>query len=893
MAEGGARRVVADPTGVTTRAELAANLDALRRQRGLSYDEIAKASRSPERTGLPAIGKSTVADLCTKGAPRADTLRSFLVACGVSMADQAQWMAAAHRAQAGENDPGEITVRVEDADPRHLGVHAAIAAGQHDRALPTYVLRDTDDVKRHPDGLRARVAAAAATGGFVLIVGGSSVGKTRSAYEAVLDLVGSWRLIHPGGPDELVALAKTKPSRVVVWLDEIQRYLTGDKGLTGATVRKLLAGDGPVLLIGTVWPNRYNTYVNSRAEDWDPFRRQREVVELADVVHLGEHFTPAELERARAIASEGDARVALALKSRQYGMTQVMAGAPQLVDRWEAADPYQRAVLSAAIDATWLGVEEPVTAVLLHAAAPGYCDSRERATAAETWFDDALAYATELRHGATSALLPQASDDGRLGRAAGYVVADYLLQYAGGRRKAKPPQSFWDACLTYLTDVDELKNLALSAHERSLLGYTERLLEKAADIGDRDATDRLVRLLIEQNRVMEAIIRLRPVADAGDHEATWWLIDLLVEEGDVDAALRRLGPLAASGDAKAVDVVTDLLAEQGDVGELRRRAAEGDQLAALRLAELELGNGLADEALARLRALGDAGNHEARQLLIDVLAENGRLKDLRTLADETGGLAAWALARVLIESGRVREAISRLRAEVTTEQDRHHLAVILVERGKVDEAIAVAAPDMDDRYAHWLAGRLAEQGRVDEAIDLLRPFANGLSYEAVERLAEFLAQQGKVDEAIDLVHPYTLIENPVLKSRHLDDLYRKLLARSGNIKALEELGNNGDVPALLQLALLHASRGSLAESIAILQPLAEGGYVWAAIHLTELLAENGREAELLTFARQGIVGASDRLADLLEARGQAHEAERLRTFGLNPDGTIASAPSEG
>ena len=61
-------------------------------------------------------------------------------------------------------------VRVSEADPRQLGVHAAISVpGVPDEVPPEYVPRDAD-VGGH--GMRARMAAAAERGGFVLLVGG-------------------------------------------------------------------------------------------------------------------------------------------------------------------------------------------------------------------------------------------------------------------------------------------------------------------------------------------------------------------------------------------------------------------------------------------------------------------------------------------------------------------------------------------------------------------------------------------------------------------------------------------------------------------------------------------------------------------------------------------------
>ena len=90
-------------------------------------------------------------------------------------------------------------VRVGVADPRRLGVHAAISMPSvSDEVPPEYVPRDMDAGE---SGIRAEVETAAQRGGFVLLIGGSSVGKTRCAVEAVKALLPDWWLVHPAGPD--------------------------------------------------------------------------------------------------------------------------------------------------------------------------------------------------------------------------------------------------------------------------------------------------------------------------------------------------------------------------------------------------------------------------------------------------------------------------------------------------------------------------------------------------------------------------------------------------------------------------------------------------------------------------------------------------------------------
>ena len=388
-------------------------------------------------------------------------------------------------------------VRVSEADLRRLGVHAAISVpGVPDEVPPEYVPRDAD---ADGHGVRAKVAAAAERGGFVLLVGGSSVGKTRCAAEAVRALLPDWWLVHPAGPGEVAALAAAPPGRTVVWLDELQRYLDGEHGLTGGVVRALLGAPGPVVIIGTLWPDRYAAYTAVPAPGGaDPQAREREVLDLAAVIRIGAEFSPAEQDRARAAAAR-DRRLALALGADGYGLTQTLAAAPQLVARWEdarAADPYGWAVLTAALDAARLGARAPLSADLLRAAAPGYCTSAQQAEAPENWFEQALAYATEKLHGAAAALSPAGAG---MGQIAGYTVADYLLQHASReRRSARVPASTWDALLSHIRDPADAARLADSARGRLLYCYAIPLYRLAADAGDGDAAWRLAGLLAER-----------------------------------------------------------------------------------------------------------------------------------------------------------------------------------------------------------------------------------------------------------------------------------------------------------------------------------------------------------------------------------------------------------
>ena len=300
-------------------------------------------------------------------------------------------------------------------------------------------------------------------------------------------------------------------------------------------MRALLGAPHPVVIIGTLWPDRYTAYTALPAPGGaDPHAREREVLDLAAVIRIGPEFSPAEQDRARAAAAR-DPRLRIALEAAGYGLTQTLAAAPQLVARWEdaqTASPYAWAVLTAALDAARLGARAPLSADLLRAAAPGYCTSQQQAEAPGNWFEQALAYATGKLHGAAAALSPAGAG---MGQVAGYTVADYLIQHASReRRYARVPASTWDAVLSHIRDPADAARLADSARNRLLYRYAIPLYRHAADAGDGHAAGRLADLLAERGDLDE----LRARADAGDEDAAWRLADLLAERGDLDGAAR-------------------------------------------------------------------------------------------------------------------------------------------------------------------------------------------------------------------------------------------------------------------------------------------------------------------------------------------------------------------
>jgi len=612
--------------------------------------------------------------------------------------------------------PGAVSVR--DADPRRLGVHPAIsAAGVPDSAPPAYVLRDIDTAEF---GLRARLRTAAVRSGFVLLVGGSSVGKTRSAVEAIKEVLPDWWLIHPAGPGEVVALARQPPVRTVIWLDELQRYLDGTNGLTGGTIRALLNAPGPLVLIGTLWPDRYSAYTALPAADRDD--REREVLDLADTVRVGEEFSAAEQGRAREVGKH-DERIAAALNTNGYRLAQTLAAAPELVAHWDnakTAEPYAWAVLTAALDAACLGIHAPLAADLLRAAAPGYLTSRQRALAPADWFDNALAYATRTLRGAAAALDPVSAE---MGRVAGYTPADYLVQHAIRERvRTRIPASTWEALAAATFDRDDTLRLAGSADSLLRYSYAIPLYRRLYDAGETAAGEWLVQLLADRGDADG----LRALAEAGNAQAATWLAS--VTDHDPDGVVGRL-------------------VDSGNADSLRKLAAAGNWYAAERLAFLLAERGEIADLVEVLDGRAGDGDRDAREQLVFLLLEHRDWDRLRALAAD-GTVRSWDLIRLvdalvaLGEQDRLRELAGDGHRYATQE-----LASLLHNRADRDglRELTLTA-DYDD--FEWLAGLLEDLGDLDGAAELrrineLRSWA--YDKEAIEELANLLHNRADRD----------------------------------------------------------------------------------------------------------------------------------------------------
>ncbi|KAA2264324.1 tetratricopeptide repeat protein [Solihabitans fulvus] len=311
------------------------------------------------------------------------------------------------------------TVR-QISDPRWLGVHPAnrLADAENGSVLPAYVPRDVDE-ELH--GLIAR-------GGFVLLVGDSTAGKTRTAYEAVMATVPDHVAIAPKNRQAVAAAVDraVRATNCVLWLNDLEHYLGAD-GLTRDMVAKVLSGQGHPVVVATIRSAELSRFTEEAAGDDQSrqnFREARAVLELAgEGIRVERRFSSPERDRAQDRA--WDPRIADALEhSGDYGLAEYLAAGPELLTDWRngwepGTHPRGAALVAAAVDCRRAGLQPPLPARLLDELVEDYLARRGGARLRPESVEQAWEWATRPRR-ATTALL-----DGAV--KAGFDVFDYLV----------------------------------------------------------------------------------------------------------------------------------------------------------------------------------------------------------------------------------------------------------------------------------------------------------------------------------------------------------------------------------------------------------------------------------------------------------------------------------
>ncbi|MER7701302.1 tetratricopeptide repeat protein [Kitasatospora sp. NPDC097605] len=432
-------------------------------------------------------------------------------------------------------------VRVRDvADPVLLGVHPALALQSDEGAVdrvPAYVPRDADGELRE----------SLARGGFVLLVGDSTAGKSRSAWEAMRATLGDHLLLAPKDRETLpviVALA-ARERRCVLWLNDLEGYL-GAGGLRREDLGRLLGEDGHHRVVLATLRTAEEALLTGEDDDRGAPKQAAEVIRQAHRVYLPRLFSAAETDRARLRAWDPRIDSALTLGGG-YGLAEYLAAGPELLRLWQDAwspntsahapgHPRAAALVSAAVDIRRAGHSAWMPRALVEAAHAHYLEQRggERLRPEEP--DEAWAWATRPRR-ATTALLQQSAD--RVG------VFDYLLDVT--QRAAGPADLVPEPVVRLVVagaDPADAERAASTAYAQGRYELAVEGWRRAAAVPGPDALNsrnNAARALRRLGRLPEALAEHRAVAAARTATLGPTHPDTLIVRDNLANVLRDLG----------------------------------------------------------------------------------------------------------------------------------------------------------------------------------------------------------------------------------------------------------------------------------------------------------------------------------------------------------------
>jgi hypothetical protein len=653
---------------------------------------------------------------------------------------------------------------------------------------------------------------ARAKGGVLLLVGDSCVGKTRLLYESARRELPDFAVLVPDlGDGDLintVAQASFRLPKLIIWLDELQRFLPGPylgegaTAVTPASIRRLLDAPTPVIVVGTLWPVYAQTLRSVTIDPDHPGERRPRYPGAVDIltdsrVHETrlDPFNSAERAAAAALAAQ-DPTLAAAVADRDYNVTEALAGARELIARYQRATSAQLAILHAAVDARRVGIESPLSADLLRAAALGYLPSPHTD---DSWFSSALAELASHQRPqdrATAPLLSEPSPDRR-------SISGY-----------------WQAFAEHTHATADIVRLADNAKRRLRYDVAQAASCRVAEVDENSAVI-WAQLLLGQDRFEEAIDVLRPGVVAGWEQASLEIVFALFNQGDTEQIVEIIQAQLDAGHAYLAWYLPKIIPADDSAEEtidaLLALLDSEEEHVLTPLVELLADRGRIDEAIEVLRPFL-AEHHEALDVVVELLIDHDRVEEWRGRADADDRAAALVYAHMLVDLDRE------------------------------DEAIDVLRPLADDPpTAEWLIRLLTKQHRDDEILDVLRSQADAGNEDAAKSLADRLTKRARNNA-----------------DRAMTESMVDLFVLPGRIDELAAQAEASDVAAAMLLAEVRIAQGRAEEATTILRSQAGHGNQDAADELSRLETAwdeaDARYAELRARAEAGDADAAEFLA---------------------------------
>jgi TPR repeat protein len=491
---------------------------------------------------------------------------------------------------------GDLPV-VEALDPYSLGATISMAGdgatyGQNDE----YVPRTAHDVDATLDRELStpRTDRSRPDRQLVVLLGPSKAGKTRTAFEALRRTLPTARLAAPQ-PGLLQSLAahprwQNSSDPLVLWLDDLNRFITHAAPLTPAVLAAMHRRPGPVIAIATLRSEQRDLLRGGGGE----FTRDTRM--LLEAAHT--------IEMAPTSADPGESAAAATAYPelpQQAGLAAQLAGAPALLTRYRDAvhaDPAQAAVVQGAIDWARVCRPDPIPEpTLVSVARQTLWDQLPDFETSDEGLRTAIRAARQPPEGAGQvAMLTTMRLDDHGSR--GYRPFDFLVAADDGQdgHPARAiPETVWSHALADATP-DDAYAIGVAGYQRHDHHNAGAAWARAADAGHIDAMNILGALACDADPPdYEAARRWwGRAASAADPDAMYYvgLLAYRADPPDHKTARRWWKRAAACGQRDAMNSLGALAryADPPDLKTARRwfeRAADaGNTLAMVNLGEL-------------------------------------------------------------------------------------------------------------------------------------------------------------------------------------------------------------------------------------------------------------------------------------------------------------------
>lgn len=360
---------------------------------------------------------------------------------------------------------------VKSADPFALGVTNSSIANRYrsgsDR--PPYVRRDIDD---DLDRLLREC-------GFVVVIGPSKAGKSRSAFEALARMYPERVLIAPEVPTsegngimEALAPLMAEADELIMWLDDLQEFLKS-RSLTVKDVNALRASFPQVIIVGTM---RDGELAALQSTETSAEEIQR-ILAHCQLLPLHSLLSARELE---------DAASRYPDENFSDGLGVHFVAGQRLVQRFEAAreaNPLAYAITAAAIDRSRAGIIFPATLEeLLPLAAAYFHEVRPRSPVPVDEASEAVQWATRPLLQDIGLLLKTEESPTR------FEPFEYITAYRSGEVEngvgLEPvPDSTWELLLKQ-HDGWDLTHIGYAACSQKRFEIGKRAFEELAEDSD-------------------------------------------------------------------------------------------------------------------------------------------------------------------------------------------------------------------------------------------------------------------------------------------------------------------------------------------------------------------------------------------------------------------------